>query len=480
MSLIKNVKWASVSQLFKVAIQIANLVILTRFIQPDEYGLMAISMVFINFGMLLKDQGLSKAIIQKLKLKKEVINAVFWFGLYASFFVYLIIFLSASYISKFYENEELTLILRTIALIFPIGALGSVHSALLERDSKFKLVAFIELSCSLTSFFVAIVLAYLGYGVYALVFQAITYSVMNTFLLIISKKLTISFETALRLGPIHEVLSFSLNLFSFNVINFFSRNLDNILIGKFLGVVSLGAYNLAYRIMQFPLQSVTSVFSRALLPIVSKMQDDNSYIEKLYLNSVFSVAFVVFPLMIFLTSFGFEVVTIIIGENWAVAGEVLEWLAICSCFQCINSLSGSIFMAKDKTKFLLRLGIIGAFIHVTGFIIGVNFDILTFAKIYVVTTVINSVLVLHFTTLIIDSTIFKVFSKVKGVFVFCLIALLLSTTLFSYFDEGIVFENEVIDLVFKSLFYTFLYLFMTAFLSSNARATILSFINSKT
>tara|TARA_B100000700_G_C15041478_1_gene855553 strand:- start:315 stop:1763 length:1449 start_codon:yes stop_codon:yes gene_type:complete len=477
MNLLENVKWASVSQFFKVIVQIANLVILTRFIKPDDYGLMAISMIFINFGLLLKDQGLSKAIIQKLNLKIEVVNAVFWFGIYASLFVYLIIYFSADLIADFYESEELTVILRTIALIFPIGALGSVHVALLERESKFKLVAFVELSCSIVSFIVAIVLAYLGYGVYALVFQAISYSVLNTLLMILSKSFSISISSSLKLGPIKEVLSFSVNLFLFNVINFFSRNLDNILIGKFLGVISLGTYNLAYRIMQFPLQSITFVFSRALLPVVSKAQNDNKNIERMYLNCVFSIAFLVFPLMIFLTNFGVETVIIFIGEEWKVTGEILEWLAICSCFQCINSLSGSIFMAKDRTKFLLRLGSAGAVIHITGFIVGINFDIVSFSKIYVVTTVINSVLVLYFTTLIINSSIFRVFSKVKGILAYSLVSLLIVTNLSESLDGNAFFQNDIVNILSKSFIYACLYLTMIVLLSSDAKLAINNLIN---
>ncbi|MBC6985299.1 lipopolysaccharide biosynthesis protein [Alteromonas sp. BZK5] len=477
MNLLKNVKWASVSQIFKVIVQIANLVILTRFIKPDDYGLMAISMVFINFGLLLKDQGLSKAIIQKLELKAEVVNAIFWCGIYTSILVYLIIFLSADFIAGFYESEELTHILRMIALIFPIGAFSSVHVALLERESKFKIIAFVELTCSIVSFIVAIILAYLGYGVYALVFQAISYSVMNTFLLIFSKRFSISISGSLKLAPIKEVLSFSVNLFLFNIINFFSRNLDNILIGRFLGVISLGTYNLAYRIMQFPLQSITFVFSRALLPVASKAQNDNKNIERMYLNSVFSIAFLVFPLMIFLTNFGVETVTVFIGEEWKVTGEILEWLAICSCFQCINSLSGSIFMAKDKTKFLLRLGSAGACIHITGFIIGVNFDIVSFSKIYVVTTVINSILVIYFTTLIIDSSIFKVFSRVKGILAYSLVSLIIVVNLSRFLDEYAIFQNGIVNILLNSFIYACLYLSMIAVLSSHAKLAINNLIH---
>jgi PST family polysaccharide transporter len=120
-------------------------------------------------------------------------------------------------------------------------------------------------------------------------------------------------------------------------------------------------------------------------------------------------------------------------------------------------------MAKDKTKFLLRLGSAGALIHITGFIVGINFDIVTFSKIYVVTTVINSVLVLYFTTLIINSSIFRIISKVKGVLAYSLVSLLIVTNLSTFLDGNAFFQNDIVNILSKSFIYACLYLTMIVF-----------------
>lgn len=403
MSIISNIKWVAIAELFKIAIQIANLLVITQFVAPNEYGLMAIAMVVVNFGMLLKDQGISKAVIQKKTLSEELKNAAFWFGLYLSLVIMLITAFSSFKISEFYSEEKLVSVLLLISLIFPLNAISSIHTAILERNSDFKLLSYIETISNIISFAIAILLAIYGYGVYSLVFQALTYSFLNSSLVIAKSKWNFSLKSAFKLKPIRELFKFSANLFFFNLVNYASRNSDNILIGKFMSVSALGAYNLAYRIMQFPLKSITFVVARSLLPVLSKNQDDNQKIINTYSNCVFSILFLVLPGMLFLNLFAPTLIQLLLGDEWSLAGEVLSWLSICAIIQSVLSLSGSVFMSKGKTDQLLKLGLVGGTLHITGFLIGVNYDIITFSKIYLFTNTINAVVVLTFTAKLIGS-----------------------------------------------------------------------------
>lgn len=398
MSLLNSIKWIAYAELFKIFVQIANILVLTQYVEPDEYGLMAIALVVVNFGVLLKDQGISKALIQKEKLNDELINAAFWFGMYLSFFIMIVTFVASFKIAQFYDDDRLILILSIIALIFPLNSLSAVHIALLERVSKFKLLSLIETLAVLVSFSVALAFAITGWGVYSLVFQSLSYSCLLTTLILFKSDVSIKINSAFRLQPIKSLFNFSSYLFIFNFLNYSSRNADNILIGKYMSVTSLGSYSLAYRIMQFPLASVSFVISRALLPVLSKQQKDVITIKNTYLDCMFMVLIVVAPCMFFLSIFSVEVITNFIGQEWAQSGEILSILAFCAIIQCVLSLSGPVFMSKGNTNHLMKLGFAGATIHTSGFLIGINYNIITFTKIYLLTNIVNATIVLLFTS----------------------------------------------------------------------------------
>ena len=161
------------------------------------------------------------------------------------------------------------------------------------------------------------------------------------------------------------------------------------MIGKFMNATILGSYNLAYRIMLFPLQSLTFVAARSLYPILSKSQDDNLQISKIYINCVFFILLITAPLMSGLAFYSKPFVSIVFGEQWHITGDILKWLAPTAIIQSVLSTSGSVFMAKGRTDVLLKLGIIGAFLQVSSFLIGVHYDISTFAMCYMIANILN-------------------------------------------------------------------------------------------
>ncbi|WP_446912423.1 oligosaccharide flippase family protein, partial [Klebsiella pneumoniae] len=149
----------------------------------------------------------------------------------------------------------------------------------------------------------------------------------------------------------------------------------------------LGSYNLAYRILLFPLQSLTFVTTRSLYPILSKTQDDNETILNTYLNCAFIVLLITSPLMTGLAFYSQPFVEIIFGPQWHLTSDVLKWLGPTAILQAVLSISGAVFMAKGRTDTLMRLGILGTFLQVGSFLIGVNYDIGKFAMCYMIANI---------------------------------------------------------------------------------------------
>ncbi|HBT4991958.1 TPA: oligosaccharide flippase family protein, partial [Klebsiella pneumoniae] len=157
--------------MFKILVQLVNIVYLARLISPSEYGIMAMALVVINFGMLVRDLGTAAAIIQKKQLTDELINAIFWMNLFMGIIIAGVICAFSPLFSHLFHSPGLTPVLLLVSIIFPLSSSSATHLALLERDSKFKSISFIEIRSSVISVILALLLAYNGFGVYSLVFQ---------------------------------------------------------------------------------------------------------------------------------------------------------------------------------------------------------------------------------------------------------------------------------------------------------------------
>ncbi|HDH1530274.1 MULTISPECIES: lipopolysaccharide biosynthesis protein [Klebsiella pneumoniae complex] len=464
MSLLSNAKWNSFSQFFKIIIQVVNLVYLAKIIPPADYGIMAMAAVVTNLAVLVRDLGTSAAIIQKKQLTEELKNTIFWLNSIMGMVICVIICFSSQWIAELYSQPKLGNVLLLISVIFPLSSCAAAHLALMERESEFKKISFIEVSSSLTSVIIAVIMAHMGYGVYSLVGQAITLNLMSAVQFWISSKWSPSVKRFINLSELKQIFSFSANLSLFNLINYISRNGDSFIIGRYMSSVILGNYNLAYRIMLFPLQSLTFVASRSLYPILSKYQDDNKKILSTYNECVFIIVLITAPLMAGIAILSEPFIHIVFGAQWKITADVLKWLAPTAIIQSVLSTTGAVFSAKGRTDVLLKLGILGTVLQFGAFLIGVNFSITTFAFCYLIANVLNFFPVMY--------ALLYLLSGQLSSFLYKLLPILLSTLF-------MLFIVKVIDTFLYSISnitsYGMLFLFaVVGFLSYNISLLILS------
>jgi len=385
---IKGVKWASVSQLGRQIIQYTTTVILAALLTPSDFGLMAMAIVIVGFLEIFKDLGTAAAIIQNQNLSDESLSSIFWVNVGFGALVAFIVFLAAPLGAEFYNNSKIEDILKVLSISFIWSSFGIVQKKLLEKELKFDLLAKIELIGVAIGAVVGITLALLEFGVWSLVFQSLSIAVITTSLLWIinSWRPTIFFSYQ----KIKPIISYSLNLVGYNVFNYFVRNTDYLLIGKYLGERELGHYYLAYKIMLSPLQNVSLVVSRVIFPIYSKIQNDNERFRKIYSKVANAISFLTFPLMIgvFVLSDLFAVT--FFNNKWdtALLALLLMILAPVGLIQSIATTTGSIYQAKGKTDWMFRWGVISGIIYVTGFFIGLNWGVIGVAVSYLISSII--------------------------------------------------------------------------------------------
>ncbi|WP_286933734.1 lipopolysaccharide biosynthesis protein [Leclercia sp. UBA5958] len=395
MTLFSNAKWVSISQFGKILIQLLSLTILTRFIPPEDYGLMALATVVLNFVLIIRDLGTASAIIQRKEIDNDILNSVFWLNILMGAVLFIVVNALTPLIESFLANPKLGNILFLLCFCFPIASAGSAPQALMERNSKFKEVAIIELVSASAGFFVALLFAMNNGGVYALVSQIITNSLLSSFLLIALSSwrpsLYFDFKSA------NKILGFSGRLTVFNLVNYLSRNADSMIISRQYNATILGSYSLAYRIMLFPLQSLTFIASRSLYPVLSRNQDDLVTIRNIYLKTIFIISSLTIPMMLGLAVLREPFVGFALGENWTITASLLLWLAPTGIIQSILSCSGSILMSTNNAKTLMFLGIFSAILQISSFLIGSLFTIKIFAFSYFIANIINAFVVMYFT-----------------------------------------------------------------------------------
>lgn len=383
---VRSVKWNSLSQAFKLSLYFLTTVILSRLLDPSDFGLLGMATVFTSLIFVFNDFGLGSAIIQNRQLTNSNLSTIFWLSLIIGTFTMGIAILISPWVAIFYNQPHLQPLLNFMSLSFLLSSLGQVQLAQIIKRIDFKRVMIIESVAGACGASVAIALALLNYGVWSLASQnVITIGIVTSILWITSDwKPDLTFNTNI----LKKVLGFSSSLLSFNLLNYFSRNADYLLVGKFLGSALLGQYTFAYRLMQFPLHNISNVVSRVLFPTLSQVQESDSLFREIFIKASQFIAFITFPLMICLFLLSREMVIVIFGAKWQPAIPVIQILALVGMVQSVASLVGNIYTAKGKTNWLFAWGVFSSIITVTSFIIGLRWGIVGVAAGYACATII--------------------------------------------------------------------------------------------
>ena len=379
---ISGVKWAGGAQILRNLLVVTTTVILARLLSPVDFGLMGMAIAVIAFLELFGEFGIGAAIIQRPNLSNELLSSAFWFNIGLGVLLALLLVGIAPYLAAFFREERLAAILSVLAIALLASRLGGVQRAMLERQLRFAELATIDISATFCGATVGIVSAYLGQGVWSLVFQTIAIAVTTTGLYwtFSSWRPAITFSRS----QLRSIMRFSLNLTGSNILNCCARSADNIIIGRYLGAQDLGYYALAYQIMLYPVQHISRVIGRVMFPVMSQMQDDDERLRRACLWVVPGVAIITLPMMAGLWAIAAPFVDIVFGPDWGPVAVLLLILAPVGAIQSV-SVTG-LFQAKGRTDLQFRWAFFASCVAITSFLIGVQWGIYGVAAAYFVTT----------------------------------------------------------------------------------------------
>lgn len=366
---VSGLGWSLGAQLLRQGSQFLIVVFLARLLTPREFGLVAMVTVFSGFASLFNDLGFGPALVQRQEIEDRHYCSVFWLNVAFGTVLAGILAGASPLIAKFYQEPRLIPVVLLVSLCFPINSLGLVQRASLTRQMDFRALSLIDIGNVTISGIIAIVLAWRGFGVWSLVCQMLCFTIFEVAGLwwFSHWRPRIFFDrTAIR-----ELFGFSSNLIAFTAINYWYRNGDNLLVGKFFGSAALGIYSRAYNLMLLPLTQITYVVSKVMFPALSRMQEDKARVRSIYLRSIAMIALITFPLMLGLLVVADHFILAIYGPAWAGVIPILRIFCILGMVQSIST-GGWIFQSQGRTDWMFWWGIICSFLSIGAMMLGVH------------------------------------------------------------------------------------------------------------
>lgn len=350
-----GVKWNFLQQFSVQVINFGVQIILARMLMPEMFGLIAMIIVFISIGQTLMDSGMTSSLIRTKNPDQTDYSTVFVTNLLMSSVIYAITFLIAPYIAVFYNQEVLTNIIRVLALSFVIRAFVAVHIAKLDKEMNFKLQMKLQVPSVIISGTVGITMAYMGYGVWSLVWlnlaQAIAFAVQSW--VIIPWKPTLVFNK--ERFVYHFKFGYKLTLSG--LIDTIYNDLYRIIIGKFYSPAQVGYFNQAETMRLFPVQQISSVMGKVTYPFFSNISNDVS-LKKAYRITMKLITFAVLPVMLSLILVAEEGFRFVFGEKWLPAVPYFQVLALASIIRPISAYNLNILKVKGRSDLFLLVEII--------------------------------------------------------------------------------------------------------------------------
>lgn len=343
--------------------------ILARLLSPDDFGIVAIATVIIAFFNIFTDMGVSPAIVQHKTLTKQELSDIFSFTVWTGIGISVLFFAASWLIADYYDSEILRTLCQLLSINLFFASATIVPGALFYLNKEFKFIAIRSFVIQLMAGVGSIIAALSGAGLYALIINPILSSIL---IFIISyQRYPQRLRFTLGIGVLRKIFSYSVYQFLFNVINYFSRNLDKLLIGKYMSLSDLGYYEKSYRLMMLPLQNITQVITPVMHPIFSDFQNDKTKLVTSYERIIRFLSFIGLPLSVLLFFTAREVTLIIFGDQWLPSVPVFQILSLSVGIQIILSSSGSIFQAAGDTRSLFVCGLFSAILNVAGMLLGI-------------------------------------------------------------------------------------------------------------
>lgn len=366
--------WASLGALGPQAATFLGLLITARVLTPMEFGLAALVTTVAGFATIFVNTGLSAYVVHAPTLSSLLLSTIFWINAACGAVIAGVVYAAAGPIGGFFQQPELPPLIRLSSLSF-ILSIGAAHLGVLERGFRFRALAAVDTAAAIVVQVMAVGLALLGLGASALVVASLTGQAFQLMGLVAITR----WRPGVRFArdEAGAVWRYTRHVVGFAFINYWARNLDNLVIARLEAGSILGLYTRAYAIMMLPVNLVAGVIGRVLLPTLARQQDSQARINRIWTEHIDLSLTIGMPVMVVFIGVPDLVLRVLLGEGWVGASFLVQVLALAIAPQLLMRATGSLLQATGRTRALLVIGVINstisaAFILLGGGIAGVN------------------------------------------------------------------------------------------------------------
>lgn len=361
------------AQTVKIVTVVVSTIIVARILTPGDYGVIAMAAPVTAFVLLFQNLGLNHAVVQARTISPEQLNGLFWVNIFASIAIAAVLILLSPLAAWFYEDVRAGYIVAASALTVLLSGTALQHGNLLNREMRFRTTSRIAITTSVTAFAATVTAALMLRSYWALWWGGIASSIVGVILVWRASEWRPS--RRISVAGTRSMLHFGAGITTFSILNFFSRNLDNVLIARFFGAAALGLYDRAYKLLMFPLLNINVPLSRLMLPMLAQLRDEPERFRRVYLLSVSAIQLAVIPGVAVALATSDRIIPFLLGPQWTGASPIFFWLALAGLLHPLGNVTGWLFITSGRTGAMARWGFFSTFTAIAGFAIGIQWGV---------------------------------------------------------------------------------------------------------
>lgn len=359
---------AGMQQVVRISLQILSAVVLSRLLKPEDFGVYAMVTPIATFVGLFQDMGLQQAVIQRKDITPDLINRLYWLNFSATCVIAVVLVAVSPLVAWFYHDDRVLPLTAALAVTIILGGIVFQHHAVMQRNLQFQKLAMIDMSCAVVSFVTAVTTAAIWHSYWSFWLSGV--ASVALFGLLASRVSGWRPGRPTLRGDTGGLLRFGAHLTGANVVNYFARNLDNVLIGHAWGPIQLGFYDRAYKLLLFPIYGVYGPLMGIMMPVLSRLQGEPERMRNAYYRFVGLVTLIAMPGIALAFAAPKEVITLLLGARWLPTAEIFGWLGAVALFQPMTMTLGTLLMAKGQSKTILWMTAVLSGTAVAAFFIG--------------------------------------------------------------------------------------------------------------
>lgn len=402
---IHGLTWKAIQQFSLEGFQFLVMLIMARLLTPSDYGTVGMITVFIAISGTFVDCGFTSALIRMKSPTQADLSTAFFFNFFVSIFFYIILFLIAPLVANFYNMPILKNVLRVQSLTIIIGAFNAVQKTTYTINLDFKRQAQITMVASVVASIFGVIMAYTGFGVWALVYQTIFGGIFIGILFWLFSNWRPSFIFSK--NSFKKMFGYGSNLMLSHLINTTYSQIYPLVIGKFFSAATLGNFSRARHWANLGSKNLTSILSNVTFPVLAKVQDDDKRLENIYRRMIRTSVFIIFPLMIGLSAVAKPLTLVTIGEKWDFSASLLQIICFSIMWYPVHSLNLNLLLVKGRSDLFLKLEIIKKITGICILCISVPMGIVAMCYFNILSSIICLIINTYYTGKLINVGFFK-------------------------------------------------------------------------